>query len=627
LIITLDFVLVRGFHDTPDWFPKTNDTEFLQLIRTEYGLNDPIIEQYGHFVVQYLSFDLGFSIAWIKGGELKGLVGDALATTCLLFTAVLVLSLLLGAFFEAVTRRVRRRTRRGLLRIVALAFVSTPMVGLVLLLWHLNVWADAPLPMWNSQGVGDVNSLYGALVATGRSAFPVMIAVLSCFGLISALTKGNPPADTASKTSLAVDTRAVIKEVFRNTLFYRFFFAWALTATLGIEVVFFYSGLGKLLYEAVQGRDGPLFMALFYVLALMLALLNFALGTALTLRGKKQTRDDSFSERVAESQTDSPRPRENRARASGFFRELWTDYRMSRSGSVALGIIAFFIFVALLAPVISTVKNPMEYDNFEPNDAELQHFNPHPPSLDRSPVTGYLHPFGTDLLGGDIWSLTWYGARAPVLAGAIAFALSLAIGLAAGIIGVSLGPIKGRSIRALSWFAETLSETFVAVPLVMLIGGYRWAQMDLWGLALPAILGFYGWGWLYIAREAKRSRIETPTANGLRNQVKVSMLPITRSSLFVAKFAVPAILIAMFSVEMLGSYYGPWESWGRMVDTYFSWNVFCSCRTWWQLLFPVLAISALTTSTFVTIDTFERVARTREARRTIPKADGTIKAA
>jgi ABC-type dipeptide/oligopeptide/nickel transport system permease component len=620
LIITLDFVLVRGFDDTPNWIPRTNDPELLQLIRTQYALDHPLIEQYWHFVVNYLSFDFGFSLAAFRGAEVRELVGDALATTCLLFIAVLVLSLLLGAFFEAVTRRVRRRTGRGLMRIVALVLVSTPLVGLVLLLVHLNGWAGNPLPIWNHDGVGNADPLYGALVSAGRSAFPVMIAVLTCFGLVSAMTKGNLHVESDSGRSLAEETRAVIKEVLRNHWFSRFFFAWALTATLGIEVVFWYSGLGDLLFDAVKTRDGFIFMALFYVLALILALLNFALGIVLTLRGRKVTRNDSSSGRVAGSQTESSLPRENRARVSGFLKGLWADYRKSRSGAAALGVIAFFIAVAILAPFISTVKNPMESANFEPSDADLQYFNPLPPSLDRSPLTGYLHPFGTDLNGGDIWSLTWYGARAPVLAGAIAFAFSLAIGLAAGIIGVALGSLKGRSIRMLSWFAETVSEAFVAIPLLMFIGGYRWDDTRLWGLALPAVVGFYGWGWLYIARETERDRAQTSrVVDGLRNQVKASLLPITRSSLFVAKFAVPAILIAVFSAEMLGSYYGSWESWGSMVDTYFSWNVLSVYGTWWQLLFPVLAISALTTSAFIAIDTLERVARMRETRRTIPK--------
>jgi ABC-type dipeptide/oligopeptide/nickel transport system permease component/ABC-type dipeptide/oligopeptide/nickel transport system permease subunit len=608
--------------------PKTNDTDFIQLIRARYGFNDQLIEQYGHFVVHYLSFDFGYSLDVSRGAEVTRLMGDALVATCLLFSAVLVLSLLLGAFFEAVTRRMKRRTSRGLMRIVALALVSTPLVGLVLLLVHLNAWADTPMPVWRYPGIGHVNSLYGALVDIGRSVFPVAIAALSSFGLISAMTKANPWTEMASETSIAEDTRTVIKEVLRNHWFSRFFFAWVLMATLGIEVVFWDRGLGALLFEAIRVRDGPVFMALFYVLSLMLALLNFAVGTAMISRNQKDTHDSPISEAVAGSQIDSSRPRKNRAMPFGFLRGLWADYSMSRSGVAALAVIVFFIAVALLAPVISTVKNPTNTDNLEPNDAGLQYFNPLPPSLDRSPLTDYLHPFGTDLNGGDIWSLTWYGARMPVLTGAIVFAFSLAIGLVAGITGVALGALKGRGMKTLSWFGRTLAEAFVAVPLVMLVGGYRWGHMELWGLALLAIVGFYGWGWFYIASEAKRNRWQTrEEAKGLRDQVIASLLPITRNALFVAKFAVPAILIAMFSVEMLGSYYGPWESWGRMVDTYFSWNVFCSCRTWWQLLFPVLAISALTTSTFVTIDTFERVARTREARRTIPKADGTIKAA
>ena len=96
---------------------------------------------------------------------------------------------------------------------------------------------------------------------------------------------------------------------------------------------------------------------------------------------------------------------------------------------VGFTVLWIFVGIAIFAPWLSTVKDPLDNDSFEPNmipdDPSVEEWvNPLPPSMTPSPYTDILHPLGTDHNGKDIWSLTLYGARASLFVGLVATAIS-----------------------------------------------------------------------------------------------------------------------------------------------------------------------------------------------------------
>jgi ABC-type dipeptide/oligopeptide/nickel transport system permease subunit len=109
-------------------------------------------------------------------------------------------------------------------------------------------------------------------------------------------------------------------------------------------------------------------------------------------------------------------------------------------------VVAGIVVIALLAPILA------------PQDPNL----PNPDKLYQPPSPAHL--MGTDEIGRDILSRMIYGAR-----------ISLSVGLAtmglAGLIGVSLGAMSGYFGGRLDAAIMRLSDTFQAIPsLVLAIG-------------------------------------------------------------------------------------------------------------------------------------------------------------
>lgn len=125
---------------------------------------------------------------------------------------------------------------------------------------------------------------------------------------------------------------------------------------------------------------------------------------------------------------------------------FWERFVRNPQALVGGILVAGIVVVALLAPILA------------PADPNL----PNPDILYKPP--SLAHPLGTDEIGRDILSRMIYGAR-----------ISLAVGLAAmllsGFIGISLGAISGYFGGRLDAVIMRLSDTFQAMPsLVLAIG-------------------------------------------------------------------------------------------------------------------------------------------------------------
>jgi len=125
---------------------------------------------------------------------------------------------------------------------------------------------------------------------------------------------------------------------------------------------------------------------------------------------------------------------------------FWTQFIRNPQALAGGLVVAGIVVIALLAPILA------------PQDPNL----PNPDRLYRPP--SLAHPLGTDEIGRDILSRMIYGAR-------ISLAVGLTAMLLAGLIGVSLGAVSGYFGGQLDAVIMRLSDTFQAIPgLVLAIG-------------------------------------------------------------------------------------------------------------------------------------------------------------
>jgi peptide/nickel transport system permease protein len=143
------------------------------------------------------------------------------------------------------------------------------------------------------------------------------------------------------------------------------------------------------------------------------------------------------------------------ARRQGTVRSL------ARSPSVVIGgaIVAFLAIIGLLAPLLGTIS-PSEI-----NPA----FRNKKPGVERvirneeGKEMVFVHRFGTDSLGRDVYSRVVYGARVSLIIGLTVAALAVAIGLTVGLI--------AGYIRWLDGIIMRLMDGLMAIPAILLAMG------------------------------------------------------------------------------------------------------------------------------------------------------------
>lgn len=134
------------------------------------------------------------------------------------------------------------------------------------------------------------------------------------------------------------------------------------------------------------------------------------------------------------------------------WREAWRTLRKNKLALVGMGIIVFFVLVAILAPVLA----PFPYDV-----GELKMKN-QPPSEE--------HWFGTDYNGRDVFSRVIYGARISLWVGTFAVIGSV-------VAGTILGLLSGYYGRWVDTLISRLFDIMLAFPSILL------------AIAIVAILG------------------------------------------------------------------------------------------------------------------------------------------
>ncbi|MBF0573818.1 MAG: ABC transporter permease, partial [Desulfamplus sp.] len=143
-------------------------------------------------------------------------------------------------------------------------------------------------------------------------------------------------------------------------------------------------------------------------------------------------------------------------KGKGKFRDTLKILFSSKAATIGLILVLFWVFVALLAPYI-TSYNPMEQDWKAPNKG---------PSI--------AHPLGTDELGRDIWSRLAYGARIVLIVMPISEKLWIPGGtaiwgvIAALFCGASLGLISGYKGGWADEIIMRLLDAMMSIPVILL---------------------------------------------------------------------------------------------------------------------------------------------------------------
>jgi peptide/nickel transport system permease protein len=242
--------------------------EAIAAIRSDLGLDQPLLSQYFTWLGQLLHLDLGTS--YRIGGQVKDLVVDGAVNTIVLTTAALLLAVvvaLVSSLLAVVTdnRWVNAALSFGNTMAIAL---PTFVTGLVLVL----VFAVL-LPVLPAGGTPPDGFIARPAIAAQYLLLPAVClalgagAALTRFLTEALRTEMRQPYVTTARALGISRRRIVLTQALRNALpsavtVLGIQFGTLLGGAVLVEAIFAWPGLGGLIEEAISGRDYPLVQVL-----------------------------------------------------------------------------------------------------------------------------------------------------------------------------------------------------------------------------------------------------------------------------------------------------------------------------------------------------------------------------
>ena len=280
-------------------------------------------------------------------------------------------------------------------------------------------------------------------------------------------------------------------------------------------------------------------------------------------------------------------------------KKTWKIFKANRLGLTGLIVLIIFVMMALFAPYIATVKDPLASSNIEEERPIYDDFgnrtgylwrNPSGPSWDESPYSGMRHIMGTDGFGKDVYSLTIYGSRASLEVGLIATLISVALGASIGLGAGYFGKMTDEVLMRVTDFFLVL-PWFPLMIVVMAILG----QKFIWVIV---VIGITSWpSTARIVRSQvlsikERQFVERAKCVGagdahiIAKHIMPNVLPLIFAN------TVLLIALAIFSESFL-DFFGLGDpnviSWGTMLEEAYRQGAF-SLGAWWWILVPGAAI-------------------------------------
>jgi peptide/nickel transport system permease protein len=222
-----------------------------------------------------------------------------------------------------------------------------------------------------------------------------------------------------------------------------------------------------------------------------------------------------------------------------------------RGAMVGLGLVVFFVAMALLAPWISP------YDPLATSWSAVR----------KAPSA--QHWFGTDEIGRDVLARVIWGARASLLAGIVSVSISLAIGVPVGLAAGYLGRWTDMLISRVTDAMLACPFLILAIALAAFLGPSLTNAMIAIGIAATPI--FIRLTRAQVLAVKVEDYIEAARAVGnshLRIALRHIFPNVVAPLIVQATLAIAAAVIAEASLSFLGlGQQPPAPSWGSMLNT------------------------------------------------------------
>lgn len=293
-VLTLNFFLPRLMPGDPlaallD--PSSSDYVFDPEVRAAlasyYGLDRPLLEQYGRYLLGAFTGDLGRSIRLNR--PVADLILSHLPWTLLLVGTALLLSsalALLGGT-EAAWRRGSRADRTLVATNILLANIPVYFTGMMLILLFGARLRWLPMAGGRTPFARYPSVFTAALDVARHLILPALTLTLAMLGAKFLLVRNTMVTVLGEDFMLVARAKGLPegwlkwRHAFRNAVlpFVAHLAAhagMAVTGAVFIETLFNYPGMGRLIFESVTARDYPVIQGVFLVVSVVVLTANLA---------------------------------------------------------------------------------------------------------------------------------------------------------------------------------------------------------------------------------------------------------------------------------------------------------------------------------------------------------------
>ncbi|WP_182086149.1 ABC transporter permease [Aureimonas sp. ME7] len=261
--------------------------EMMDSLRTQFGLDLPVLRQLAHYLRDLAHFSLGVSPRF--NVPVVQLILDRLPGTLLLMGVALALALALGLLAGTTMASFAGRLPDRLLSIAVLVFYSIPAfwIGLMLIVVFSVKLGWLPSggsgPVWSDK-TGLAALLEGAryMVLPATSLALLYVAIYSRITRASMLEIRSQDFVRTARAKGLRSREITARHVLRNALIpvttlAGLHIGGILGGAVVIETVFNWPGLGRLALESIMARDFKVLMGILFLSSLLVIAVNIAI--------------------------------------------------------------------------------------------------------------------------------------------------------------------------------------------------------------------------------------------------------------------------------------------------------------------------------------------------------------
>jgi peptide/nickel transport system permease protein len=281
-VVTLTFFLLHLAPGDPveQLLGPTATAEQIEAQRKALGMDRPVALQYVSWVSRFIQGDWGSSIA--SGRPVAEMLSQAWPATAILVILSLLASYGLGILVGVIQAGTRRRSLDTALSVTTVTLFAMPGYWLGLMLVMVFTYWLGVLPAFGAEGL-DADFLGGwdrLLDRLSHLALPLITLTLIGIGGVARYVRGAMLDVRQSQFVVVARSKGLsprrinVRHVLRNALIpvvtlLGLSLPALFSGAVFVEAIFAWPGVGRILVEAVRGRDYPVVMAATSVSAML----------------------------------------------------------------------------------------------------------------------------------------------------------------------------------------------------------------------------------------------------------------------------------------------------------------------------------------------------------------------